>query len=131
MTEAYSPHRVARERDGFTLVEAMVALVVLMFGVVMMAGLTGAIMQANRDSVNRSRADAALYSRIEQFQSTPYQDIANGSDSMTIGGVTFSRSWIVSPNTPIPNVMEIQLTVRWADRGDTLEVRKTTLRGQS
>lgn len=116
-------------RRGFTLIESMVALVVLVFGVMMVAALTGVIMKANRNSVNRTRADEVLNQKIESFQSIAYENIFDGTDTVTVGDVRFTRSWTVSPNTPVANVMQIRLTARWVEGGDTLRVSTTTLRG--
>lgn len=131
MTRFASLRRLHRDPRGFTLIESMVALVVLVFGVMMVAALTGVIMKANRDSVNRTRADEVLNQKIESFQSIPYQNIVDGTDTVTIGGVRFLRSWNVIPNTPVANVMQIRMTARWVEEGDTLTVRTTTLRGQT
>lgn len=121
-----------RARDaGFTLMEVMVALVVLLFGVITMASLSAVVVQSNRGSTNRTRADEALYQKVEQFQSMPYQAVASGSDAVTIGGVRFSRAWVVEPNTPAPNVMRIRLRATWVERADTFRVTTTTLKGQT
>lgn len=127
-----SPRTTRRGRSaGFTLVEVMVALVILLFGVLTMASLTVVMMQANRGSTNRTRADQALYQKVEQFQSLQFQSITAGSDSVAIGGVGFQRTWAVDNNTPVANVMQIRLTATWVERADTFNVRTTTLKGQT
>jgi len=118
-------------RAGFTLIEVIVALVVLLFGVITMASLSAMVMQSNRGSTNRTRADQALYQKVEEFQSLPFQSISTGSDSVSVGGVGFLRSWEVDNNTPVANVMQIRLTATWVERQDTLRVRTTTLKGQT
>ena len=123
--------RRGRKANGFTLMEVMVALVVLLFGVVAMASLSAVVVQGNRGSTNRTRADEVLYQKVEQFQSMPYQAISSGSDQVTLGGVRFNRQWTVDPNTPSANVMRIRLRATWVERADTFHVRTTTLKGQS
>ena len=125
------PVLLCGRRAGFTLIEVIVALVVLLFGVITMASLSAMVMQSNRGSTNRTRADQALYQKVEEFQSLPFQSISTGSDSVSIGGVGFLRSWEVDNNTPVANVMQIRLTATWVERTDTLRVRTTTLKGQT
>lgn len=118
-------------REGFTLVEIMIALIVLAFGALAVAGLSAVLIESNRGATNRTRADEALYQKVEEFQSIPYRSIANGSDTVSIGGVTFTRTWTIDPNTPVPNLLRLRLVAEWVEKGDTLRVRTTTLRGQS
>lgn len=127
-----TPLAIPRTRNaGFTLMEVMVALVVLLFGVITMASLSAVVVQSNRGSTNRTRADEALYQKVEQFQSMPYQAVASGSDAVTVGNVRFNRSWVVEPNTPAPNVMRISLRATWVERADTFRVSTSTLKGQT
>jgi prepilin-type N-terminal cleavage/methylation domain-containing protein len=117
-----------RREDGFTLVEVMVALVVFLIGFIGMAGVLATVVQSNRGASNRTRADQVLYQKVEEFLTTPYAAIASDSDQDTVGGVIFSRTWTVNENTPIANVMTIDLVARWTERGDTFQVRHSTIK---
>lgn len=113
---------------GFTLIEVMVALVVFLIGVLGVSGMLVTTIQANRGATNRTRADQLLYQKVEELQSTPYSDIATGSDTATVAGVVFTRNWTVDTNDPIANVATITLTASWTERGRTTTVRSTTMR---
>lgn len=117
-----------RRKEGFTLVEVMVALVVFLIGFLGMAGLLVTVVQSNRGASNRTRADQLLYEKVEEFTSTPYRDIATGTDEETVGRVVFTRDWTVTDNSPIPNAMTIDLVARWTERGRTFGVQQSTIK---
>jgi prepilin-type N-terminal cleavage/methylation domain-containing protein len=79
-------------QGGFTLVEVLVALIILTVGVLGLAGTTAlAVRQVTLAEVTTERA-AALQSVIERLRSTPYPNLVAGSDS--IG--RFHASWTVT-----------------------------------
>jgi type IV pilus modification protein PilV len=116
------------ETTAFTLVEVMVALVILAIGVLGVAGLLVTTVQSNRGATNRSRADELIYEKVEEFQSTSYAAITSGSDEVTIDGVVFAREWTVTPNDPTSGVLTIDVTAQWSERGQTFEVESSTMR---
>ncbi len=116
-----------RNERGFTLIEVLVATVILVIGLIGVAGLLTSVMQANRGAMNRTRAQQILVEKVAQFHSTAYANLASGSDQDTVGGVVFTRQWTVNPNTPIANASTIALTARWVERRDTFRVRQSTI----
>lgn len=119
-----------RGSRGFTLIEIVVAIVMLAFGVLASASLTAALMASNRGVTNRTRAVETLRLKVEDLQSVIYPRITNGNDTATVGGVTFNRSWTVTANSPVTNTKTITLTVTWTDRQGTHTITNQTIRGQ-
>lgn len=119
-----------RGSRGFTLIEIVVAIVMLAFGVLASASLTAALMASNRGVTNRTRAVETLRLKVEDLQSVIYPQITNGNDTATVGGVTFNRSWTVTANSPVTNTKTITLTVTWTDRQGTHTITNQTIRGQ-
>ena len=119
-----------RSRQGFTLIEVVVAIVMLTFGVLASASLTAALMRSNRGVTNRTRAIETLRLKVEDLQSLRYSDIVNGNDTETIGGITYSRAWTVTPNSPAANLKTVTLTVTWGDRQGNHTISNQTIRGQ-
>lgn len=79
-------------RAGFTLVEVLVALIILTVGVLGLAGTTAlAVRQVTVADITAERA-TALQSTIERLRSQPYANLAAGSDS--IG--RFEVTWTVT-----------------------------------
>ena len=106
------------------------AIVMLTFGVLASASLTAALMRSNRGVTNRTRAIETLRLKVEDLQSKRYFDIVNGSDTATIGGITYNRSWSVAANAPAANLKTVTLTVTWGDRQGNHTITNQTIRAQ-
>jgi prepilin-type N-terminal cleavage/methylation domain-containing protein len=119
-----------RGSRGFTLIEIVVAIVLLAFGVLASASLTATLMRSNRGVTNRTRAVETLRLKVEDLQSQGYAQVGNGNDTATIGGITYNRAWTVTPNTPDANLKTITLTVTWGDRQGNHTMSNQTIRGQ-
>ena len=122
--------RRLRASRGFTLIEVVVAIVMLAFGVLASASLTAALMKSNRGVTNRTRAVEVLRENVEDLQSVPYPALGNGSDTVTVRGIAFARTWTVEANTPAANLKRVTLTVTWTDRQGSHSVSNQTIRGQ-
>ena len=68
--------------------------------------------------------------KVEDLQSQSYAQVANGNDTATIGGITYSRAWTVTPNSPAANLKTVTLTVTWGDRQGNHTLSNQTIRGQ-
>jgi len=119
-----------RGSRGFTLIEVVVAIVLLTFGVLASASLTAALMRSNRGVTNRTRATETLRLKVEDLQSQSYFQTASGNDAATIGGITFNRSWTVTANSPAANLKTVTLTVTWGDRQGNHTISNQTIRAQ-
>jgi prepilin-type N-terminal cleavage/methylation domain-containing protein len=122
--------RVPAGREGFTLVEVVVAIVMLSFGVLASASLTAALMKSNRGISNRTRAIEIAREKVEDLQSKRYTEITSGSDAVSVRGRSFSRAWSVAANSPIANTKTITMTVTWTDRQGGHTISTQTIRGQ-
>ena len=69
-----------KERNGFTLVEVMIAMVVLLIGMLGVMGMQYYAVSGN--AVAREMRIATNYSQgvIEQIKGTPYANLASGTD---------------------------------------------------
>jgi len=87
---------------GFTLVEAMVAIMVFAVGVLGLAG-SAAVMTRQMSSGNRlARATIIARSRVEQFTAQDCTKLASGSASVS----GYSEQWLVIPVTRAVRVVE-------------------------
>ena len=119
-----------RHRRGFTLIEVVIAIVMLTFGVLASASLTAALMRSNSGVTNRTRAVETMREKVENLQSLRYSDIVGGNDTASIGGISFSRSWTVAADTPAANLKTITFTVTWTDRQGSHTISNQTIRAQ-
>jgi Tfp pilus assembly protein PilV len=82
-------------RAGFTIVELVIAVIILSFGVLGLAGTTALVVrQVTLADVNTERA-AAQQEVIEQLRATSTSQITSGST--TVG--SFTVSWAVTDST--------------------------------
>jgi type IV pilus assembly protein PilV len=102
--------RRAPSRGGFTLVEVIVAVVVLAVGVLGLAGTTTYIIREITLANMMTQRSIAVQNVIERLQAVPFDSVGTGSDSIGFFGVTWtstnetSRSKIVTIVTSGPGV---------------------------
>jgi prepilin-type N-terminal cleavage/methylation domain-containing protein len=107
---------------GFTLIEVLIALVILSICLLGMAGLMAATTKNNSNGSHLTEAATLAQDKLEQLRATPFGMIplnAAVTDS-PVGstGITYNRSWIAAPNIAPPgNTLDvITVTVSWTDK---------------
>jgi len=93
----------AHEVSGFTLIEVMIALVVLLFGTLGVMAMQYMAVSGNAASRRLRIATALSQTKIEDLKATPYSSITSGTDtpqtnSALTGGIIFTRRWWVVSN---------------------------------
>jgi len=91
---------------GFTLVEVILAIVILAIGLLGMAGTTAYVVRQTTLAEVTGERSVALQSAVERIRATPYQDL--GSGEMDVG--LFTVSWSVAGTTSRYTDMEIVTT---------------------
>lgn len=86
--------------NGFTLIEVMIAFVVLLFGMLGIIGMQYYSVTGNAASRELRIATNRAEELIEQLKSTPYANIASGTDdpaedAVISGNVNYTRAWWV------------------------------------
>jgi type IV pilus assembly protein PilV len=103
----------ARSRDGFTIVELLVALMIFAVGMLGLAATAGSVTKMMGGAKRRVIAANVAQSRLERLRSSPCSTLASGVD--TTRGVI--SAWTVSTVTRGKSVTE---TVTFATgRGQT------------
>jgi type IV pilus modification protein PilV len=94
--------RTFRRLAGFSLLEVLVAVVVLSFGLLALASLQGSLFKASTETKAQSVALGLAAEKIEFFRGystqAAYQaiDSSTAAETMTVGGVAYSRTWTVN-----------------------------------
>lgn len=90
------PHRTGRRRPdaGFSLVELMVAIILLTLGLLGMAAISGHVIRSGALSEIETQRAAIFQAAVEEVRSIPFEEVASGS--RTIQG--FTVRWEADPS---------------------------------
>ena len=107
--------------NGFTLIEVLAALLILSFALLGLAGLMVTTTKNNSFGGHLTEAVTLAEDKLEQLRATPFGMIQLNAATIDkpIGstGVTYTRSWVATPNAPPPGntLNTITITVSWTD----------------
>ena len=99
--------RKAKGTEGFSLVELMVALVILSVGMLALAATTGYLITQVQVSNLRTERATAVQQVVEELRATPFDNIASRAQgsAQTVGD--FDVWWRVS--TPASNLKRVRV----------------------
>lgn len=132
--------RAARSRQGISLIEVMVALVILGIGILGTTAGQIAAIKLSQDSRTNAAAMNLAEQKLEEFEFMPAADVevlagttadaANPIDPPDDGVVmALNRSWTITPDTPEPGIMTVQVDVSWTNSiGNVSTVTVQTLK---
>jgi type IV pilus assembly protein PilV len=119
------------DNEGFTLIEALVALSVFAFSLVGLAYLMNSAVQTDVQTRRMTAATTLAQQKLEQLCNTPYANVnETGSpqslneEGETAGAAFYERSWTVSPVT---GMKKVTVTVAWTDRWGSHQVELQTI----
>lgn len=112
-----------RTRRGFSLVEVMIGMVILMIGLSFAAALS--INNARLVARNQFSVHAAnlAESKLEELRNADFATLGNGTDATTLtsnGGTTggvFNRSWVIENDNPVAPLKLAIIFVTWEQLG--------------
>jgi len=109
-----------RNNRGFTMLEILIATVILTIGLLGVAGLTIGTIKGNLFSKNVTTATVISQKRLEDIQRDGYVGATEGNfpagpDAITMGGVTFSMETTINPGVPDTNMKEIEVKTSWSN----------------
>lgn len=111
-----------RSERGFTVIEVMIALLVLLLGMAGILTLQLTSVEATSFSRHATEATVLAEDKMEELRTVPLSALVPGSDpepvdSRGFSGVSqaiYTRSWSVRPGP----VTEIAVTVAWMEKGE-------------
>ena len=122
-----------KKPSGFTLIEVLVALVILSIALLSLAGLMATTTRNNAAGGHLTEAATFAQDKLEQLRLLPLGTIANNflpgtlypltpndpNDPYPVDstGVVYARQWSYTPNVAAPNTTldTITITVSWVD----------------
>ena len=123
------------ESKGFSLIEVLIALVILAVSLLALAGLMATTVRNNSFGGHITEASTLAQDKLEEFRATHWEDIqvtpsghpdTDPVDRIPKGstGIVYTRNWEVKLENG--NVKKIAVTVNWKDRTDH-SIRLTSL----
>lgn len=100
---------------GFTLLEVMLAVVLLTLGVIAVAGLFGTALVGSSDAENTAIAMNLAQKRMEEIRNISYDSIADESKADVSGFSGFQRAAAVTE--PLTDLKKVTVTVYWLSKG--------------
>ncbi len=96
----------------------MIAALILMTGVLAVAGAMSTSVIGSKNSRDIVHLTAGIRQKMEELKSTDYDSITSGSDYMDTDGVPqssstdagFSRTWTVTADSPLTGMKEISVS---------------------
>jgi len=114
---------IPKGSKGFTLIEILVALVILSICLLGLAGMMAKTTRNNSWGGHLTEAATLAQDKLEQLRATPFgmillnQTITDPVKPVGSTGIAYTRSWVAVPNIAAPNntLDVITITVTWTD----------------
>ena len=120
---------MSRDRRGFTIVETLVAVIILSIGVLALASTVGGITRMMSSGQQKTRASTVAASILDSLRNAAYSSIpkcsglSNGSKTTSLYGTRYASSWTIT-NTGLGTSRDVRIQVSYRVgtrvQGDTL-----------
>ena len=111
--------------QGFTLAEVLIALLILTTALFAIMSTTS--MLVKEDALNKMRTTATTLAKDKMESLKTDGSIADGSDSVTMDSIVYTRAWDIIENSPTTGMKTITVTVTWSFMGKSKSVSLSTL----
>ena len=104
--------------NGFTLIETLIALVILAIALLALAGLMVTTTRNNSFGGHMTEAATFAQDKLEEFRVVSWGSIRSGNDQKNgSNGVNYQRNWKWSTSAD-GNLKTVTLNINWKDRND-------------
>jgi len=122
----------AKKQVGFTIIEVLVAIVVLVVGLLAIANNTISVTRGNRISATYTTAINLAQKKMEEIKAqSSFSNVTNIPDpnnpitATGASGGIFTRTWSISNSTE-SDLKQVDVTASWTEYGVTRTVRLST-----
>ncbi|MBM4314038.1 MAG: prepilin-type N-terminal cleavage/methylation domain-containing protein [Deltaproteobacteria bacterium] len=122
---------------GFTLIEIMIAVFILVIALLGLISTTVIVIKSNSLSKMMTAATTLAKDKMEPLKNTGYNDLAGGTDycdkdstcqSTSTANSVYTRTWTVSADgVPAAGMKTIAVTVQWNWQGSPHNVPMSTI----
>jgi prepilin-type N-terminal cleavage/methylation domain-containing protein len=116
---------------GFTVVEVLIALLVLLIGMAGILSMQLTSVRATAFSRHATEASVLAEDKMEELRTMPTAALADASDQVDARGVLdpqglYTRAWTIAS---VPPHLAITVTVSWLEQGgEPYDIALTTMR---
>ena len=105
-----------RKPKGFTLIEVLVALVILSISLLAIAGFMFTTTKNNAFGAHMTEATTFAQDKIEELKTSAWENMVSGSDQKRGStGINYSRNWTIT-ESEARDLRAITLIINWSDR---------------
>jgi type IV pilus assembly protein PilV len=109
-----------REKKGFTLLEVLITMVIFAIGLLGLASMQVMAIKGNSFGQQMTAASTLAQNQLEEMRRNLGAFTSGENDTVTDqNGVTYTRTWTMTANTPQTSMTTVVLTVQWIDSIDT------------
>lgn len=115
----------ARNQKGFTLIEVVMATMILVIGIGIIGGITSGIVRKNFHSLNHTQAVVLAQNKIEELlaegydganlNAGDYENLENPINATADSSGIFYQFWKIEDVKPIARSKYITSTIQWTD----------------
>lgn len=119
-----------KKQKGVSLIEILIALIILATGVVTLMKLQGDLIRGRGLTGQQSQALMIMQNKIDELRNyqvlttttgyTAYDDIVSGSSVVTGDTTNYNLAWTVTDQTN-PDRKEVQITATWTDASNATQ----------
>lgn len=96
----------AKQRNGFVIVEIIVAMVLLAVAVTSLAALMYSISQSGMVATGNAYRNGVLMNEVNRLEGIPYDSIAVGSTSFSAPTAPYPHTRVITVNEPVANTIK-------------------------
>jgi type IV pilus modification protein PilV len=114
--------KILLKQDGFTLIEALMAMAILTIGILSYYTLQGNMIGFNHRAYTVTQATTLVAGQLETIRNAAYSTLDTSTLLTQVNDAQtgYSVTWVVTPNTPVMNAKRITATVVVPNMGPTV-----------
>ena len=112
-----------REEGGFTLVEMLVAMAILAFGILAVASMQSSSLLGTQNAYNVTEGTTWAQQKLEQLMNRSYSHAElSSTGTHTEDQGAYQVEWNVADNSPVTNTKTIDVDVKWTGAGGAQKI---------
>ena len=97
---------VTSERRGFSVVEVIVAMVLLAIAISSLAALTYSVSQSAMIATGNAYRNGVLMQEVNRLEMSPYDSVPTGTSTQTVSGPPYPHTTVITVAEPSFNVVK-------------------------